>query len=199
MRILEEAPQALATQLRSLPHPATAQRLVRQFSPGTALRIAAVLGGVAVADLEALIGEWRVVLAATRRPEYTTGREAGAGSSREPAVESFLELRSRNLDVLVDAEAVGELKSLKPNVVLSGELQNVLFACAGRITNSRSLFRRHERNPVGVWAEEGSRKLETCLLSVNQIVHILHQIAAILPSNVGKLAGNARLACNNGL
>ena len=62
------------------------------------------------------------------------------------AVERLLELRRRNLDVLVDAENVGELKSQEADVVLRGELENVLLACAGRVTNSRSLFGSHEKS-----------------------------------------------------
>ncbi|OFZ96292.1 MAG: hypothetical protein A3H35_17090 [Betaproteobacteria bacterium RIFCSPLOWO2_02_FULL_62_17] len=108
LRLLDEAPEALAGLLRTLPPAATAQRLARQFSPSIALRVAALLGGVAIADLEALIGEWRVVLAVMRLPKYATGREASVEASREPAVERFLEVLvelrdlSRALRMLAD-------------------------------------------------------------------------------------------------
>lgn len=90
VRMLDEAPQALAIQLRTLPRTATAQRLARQFSPGIALRVAAVLGGVAVADLEALI--WMTALAVSRDAQYVADRGIGAEAKRSRVIEELLEM-----------------------------------------------------------------------------------------------------------
>ncbi len=92
VRMLDEAPQALARQLRTLPRAATAQRLARQFSPGIGLRVAALLGGVAVADLEALIGEGMTAFAVSRDAQYVAKRGIGAEARLSPVIEELLEM-----------------------------------------------------------------------------------------------------------
>ena len=48
-------------------------------------------------------------------------------------VERLLELRRGELDVLVDAEDVGELQPQEADVVLPGELEDVLRGGAGQV------------------------------------------------------------------
>ena len=60
------------------------------------------------------------------------------------AGERLLELRRRDLDVLVDAEDVGELQAQEADVVLPGELEDVLRRSrpSGRVTSAAWMVRR---------------------------------------------------------
>ena len=70
------------------------------------------------------------------------------------AGQRLLELRRRNLDVLVDAKNVGELQPHEANVQLLGEIENVLLRSAGRVRRERAIASRQDGlgegySPVG--------------------------------------------------
>jgi len=90
--VLEEAPQALARSLRALPHAAAARRLAQQFAPDITLRAAALLAGVAVADVEALITEWLTMIARPGAGKHASGGDASGEARRRRVIGELLEL-----------------------------------------------------------------------------------------------------------
>ena len=88
---------------------------------------------------------------------------------------AFSNCDAGNLDVLVYAEDVGELKAKESNVVLRREIENVLLARAGRISRGGLWFWVALGVSAMVGWREGSSEAIGSLAAVSiEFVHTLH-------------------------